>query len=122
MHSMPAVGVHPSQKWLAMQSLDNQILIYSSPDLKQNRKKRFAGHSTAGHACEVAFSPDGKYLTSGDSDGSLVVWDFKNSEFISDRVCSARLNAYYHNQVVYLSASRRIRKLSLHMHGCRTRQ
>ncbi|CAD6581516.1 MAG: hypothetical protein CYPHOPRED_001598 [Cyphobasidiales sp. Tagirdzhanova-0007] len=82
MHSMPAVGVHPSQKWLAMQSLDNQILIYSSPDLKQNRKKRFAGHSVAGYACEVQWSPDGKFLSSGDGSGDVVFWQYQNSRLV----------------------------------------
>ena len=82
MHSMPAVGMHPSQKWLAMQSMDNQILIYSSPELKQNRKKRFAGHNAAGYACEVAFSPDGKFVSSGDGHGDLVFWDFKTCRLL----------------------------------------
>lgn len=82
MNSMPSVGVHPSLKYLAMQSLDNQILIYSSPDLKQNRKKRFAGHNSSGYACEVAFSPDGKFLSSGDGEGNLVMWDWKNCRLL----------------------------------------
>lgn len=82
MHSVPAVGVHPSNKWLAMQSLDNQILIYSSPELKQNRKKRFAGHTVAGYACEVGFSPDGKFISSGTGDGSLVMWDFRTGRLL----------------------------------------
>lgn len=82
MNSMPAVGVHPSQKWLAMQSLDNQILIYSSPDLKQNRKKRFAGHSVAGYACEIGFSPDGKFISSGDGQGDLVFWSWQNCRLL----------------------------------------
>ena len=92
MHSMPAVGVHPSQKWLAMQSLDNQILIYSSPELKQNRKKRFAGHSVAGYACEVQWSPDGKFLSSGDGHGDIVFWRWQDSKLIK------RLKA--HNKAV----------------------
>ncbi|SCV70516.1 BQ2448_1910 [Microbotryum intermedium] len=77
MHSMPAVSKHPSGKWLAMQSLDNQVLIFGSDNFKQNRKKRFAGHTIAGYACEPQFSPDGRYLSSGDGHGSLVIWDFK---------------------------------------------
>lgn len=82
MHSLPAVTVHPNKKWLGMQSLDNQILLFSSPDLKQNRKKRFAGHNIAGYACEVGFSPDGKFVSSGDGQGDIVFWDFKSCRLI----------------------------------------
>jgi pre-mRNA-processing factor 17 len=32
---------------------------------KQNRKKTFKGHNTAGYACQVNFSPDSKYVMSG---------------------------------------------------------
>lgn len=49
------------------------------------RKKRFAGHSTAGHACEPHFSPDGRFLSSGDAQGNLVIWDWKTSR-ISTRI------------------------------------
>ncbi|KAH9817925.1 WD40-repeat-containing domain protein [Melampsora americana] len=92
MHSMPAVGIHPNNKWLAMQSLDNQILIYSSDSFKQNRKKRFAGHTIAGYACEVGFSPDGRFLSSGDGNGSMIFWDWKSCRI------SKRLKC--HDQVV----------------------
>jgi pre-mRNA-processing factor 17 len=34
MHSMPAVGM--LGKWMAMQSLDNQILIFGTDSYKQN--------------------------------------------------------------------------------------
>jgi len=77
MHSMPAVTLHPSKKYFAAQSLDNQILIYSTDNFRQNRKKRFAGHSVAGYACQVGFSPDGKWISSGDGEGNLVFWDWK---------------------------------------------
>ena len=49
-----------AEKYFASESLDNQILIYNADNLRQNRKKRFAGHSVAGYACQVGFSPDGR--------------------------------------------------------------
>jgi pre-mRNA-processing factor 17 len=80
MHSMPCVAISPTQKWLACQSMDNQILIYSVDRFKLNKKKRFRGHLVAGYACQVAFSPDGKYVISGDSDGFLCIWDWKSQK------------------------------------------
>ncbi|KAG6868554.1 hypothetical protein C0993_001250 [Termitomyces sp. T159_Od127] len=83
MHSMPAVTLHPSNKYFAAQSLDNQILIYSTDNFRQNRKKRFAGHSVAGYACQVGFSPDGKWISSGDGEGNVVFWDWKTGRIKS---------------------------------------
>ncbi|KAL0950728.1 hypothetical protein HGRIS_007504 [Hohenbuehelia grisea] len=83
MHSMPAVTLHPSKKYFAAQSLDNQILIYSTDNFRQNRKKRFAGHSVAGYACQVGFSPDGKWISSGDGEGNIVFWDWKTGRIKS---------------------------------------
>ncbi|KAH0838553.1 WD40-repeat-containing domain protein [Lanmaoa asiatica] len=107
MHSMPAVTLHPSssyhistwhgfprylmcshphvniEKYFAAQSLDNQILVYSTDNFRQNRKKRFAGHSAAGYACQVGFSPDGKWISSGDSEGNVVFWDWKSGRIKS---------------------------------------
>ncbi|KAJ3003651.1 UNVERIFIED_CONTAM: hypothetical protein HDU68_005576, partial [Siphonaria sp. JEL0065] len=78
MHSMPAVTIHPSQKWLACQSLDNQILIYAASDrFKLQRKKIFKGHLIAGYACKPGFSPDGRFIMSGDSEGRVWFWDWK---------------------------------------------
>ncbi|KAI6133313.1 pre-mRNA splicing factor [Pisolithus croceorrhizus] len=83
MHSMPAVTLHPSKKYFAAQSLDNQILVYSTDNFRQNRKKRFAGHSVAGYACQVGFSPDGKWISSGDSTGNVIFWDWKTGRIKS---------------------------------------
>uniref|UniRef100_A0A0E0NW60 Pre-mRNA-processing factor 17 n=1 Tax=Oryza rufipogon TaxID=4529 RepID=A0A0E0NW60_ORYRU len=70
MHSMPSISLHPNSNWLAAQSLDNQILIYSTKERFQlNKKKRFAGHIVAGYACQVNFSPDGRFVMSGDGEG-----------------------------------------------------
>ncbi|KAI0308037.1 pre-mRNA splicing factor [Multifurca ochricompacta] len=83
MHSMPAVTLHPSKKYFAAQSLDNQILVYSTDNFRQNRKKRFAGHSVAGYACQVGFSPDGKWISSGDGEGNVVFWDWRTGRIKS---------------------------------------
>ncbi|PWN27519.1 WD40 repeat-like protein [Jaminaea rosea] len=82
MHSMPAVTVHPNGKWLAAQSLDNSVLVYSTDSLRQNRKKIFKGHTVAGYACEVAFSPDGRFVSSGDGEGNVVFWDWKTGRLL----------------------------------------
>ncbi|KAI8998100.1 WD40-repeat-containing domain protein [Gaertneriomyces semiglobifer] len=88
MHSMPAVTLHPNKKWLAAQSLDNQILIYSTTDrFRLNRKKTFRGHLIAGYACQPSFSPDGRYLTSGDSEGMVYFWDWKTCKVLKKMKC-----------------------------------
>ena len=103
MHSMPAVALHPnsefimdvalssrkldtfcsSEKWLAFQSLDNQILVYGASDrFRLNRKKRFAGHLIAGYACQPNFSADGRFVMSGDSEGKMWFWDWKTTKVL----------------------------------------
>ena len=81
MHSMPAVTPAPNGKWLACQSMDNKIVIFSALNrFKMNRKKVFAGHMVAGYACSLDFSPDMSYLVSGDADGKCFVWDWKTTK------------------------------------------
>ncbi|KAK3872036.1 hypothetical protein Pcinc_022863 [Petrolisthes cinctipes] len=81
MHSMPAVTLSPNKKWLACQSMDNRIVIFSALDrFKMNRKKEFTGHMVAGYACTLDFSPDMSYLVSGDADGKAYVWDWKTTK------------------------------------------
>ncbi|TXT15621.1 hypothetical protein VHUM_00124 [Vanrija humicola] len=93
MHSMPSVAKHPSNKYVACQSLDNQILVYSADgNFRQNKKKRFAGHTVAGYACAINFSPDGKYISSGTGGGDVVFWDWKTGKI------AKRMHA--HDQVV----------------------
>ena len=80
MHSMPSVTVHPNGGWIACQSLDNQIVVYSTRErFKKNPKKVFKGHTNSGYACQVSFSPDGKFIMSGDANGRMFFWDWKTS-------------------------------------------
>ncbi|OMO57103.1 hypothetical protein CCACVL1_26009 [Corchorus capsularis] len=88
MHSMPSISLHPNTNWLAAQSLDNQILIYSTRERFQlNKKKRFAGHTVAGYACQVNFSPDGRFVMSGDGEGKCRFWDWKSCKVFGTLEC-----------------------------------
>ncbi|KAJ1896183.1 hypothetical protein LPJ66_004146 [Kickxella alabastrina] len=83
MHSVPAVALHPNQKWLVGQSMDNRVVVYSAGDrIKPHKRKEFSGHLTAGFACQPSFSPDGKFLTSGDSEGQVWCWDWQSSRVV----------------------------------------
>ena len=88
MHSMPSVALHPSGAWLAAQSMDNQIVIYSTKErFRLNAKKQFRGHTNAGYACQVNFSPDGRFLMSGDGDGKLFIFDWKTTRIVRTLKC-----------------------------------
>ncbi|XP_043074690.1 pre-mRNA-processing factor 17 [Puntigrus tetrazona] len=97
MHSMPAVTLSPNGKWLACQSMDNQILIFGAQNrFRLNKKKIFKGHMVAGYACQVDFSPDMSYVVSGDADGKLNIWDWKTTKLYHrikahDKVCISAL-------------------------------
>ncbi|TMW65483.1 hypothetical protein Poli38472_008125 [Pythium oligandrum] len=81
MQSMPAVALHPSGGFFAGQSLNNQIDVYTARDkFKICRKKTFKGHSNAGYACQLGYSPNGQFLVSGDGEGKLCVWDWKSTK------------------------------------------
>ncbi|KAI0158069.1 WD40-repeat-containing domain protein [Xylariaceae sp. FL1272] len=78
LYPITRAALHPSQKYLACQSSDNQVLVYGATDkFRQNRKKSFRGHNNAGTAVDLAFSPDGQFLASGDSAGFVAFWDWK---------------------------------------------
>ena len=49
------------------------------------------GHTAAGYACQPCFSPDGKYVVSGDGEGKVWFWDWKS--------CKAYRNIKAHDKV-----------------------
>ena len=63
MHSMPAVTMHPSGKYFAGQSMDNNINVFGVKNNFRPAKKKFTGHNVAGYACQIGFSIDGQYVT-----------------------------------------------------------
>ena len=78
MHSMPSLAMHPSQQFFVGQSLDNNLVCFQvGQKFKLSKKKKFSGHQVAGYACEPAFSPDGRFLMSGDGKGRIFFWDWK---------------------------------------------
>lgn len=83
MHAIPSVSLSYTGKWMACQSMDNEITIFGTAKLRQNRKKIFKGHMVAGYACQTNFSPDGSYLISGDADGKVFIWDWKSTKVYS---------------------------------------
>mmetsp|Transcript_4879 Transcript_4879/g.17698 ORF Transcript_4879/g.17698 Transcript_4879/m.17698 type:complete len:528 (+) Transcript_4879:241-1824(+) len=93
MHSMPAIALSHNRKWMCCQSLDNQIVTYSTKErFRVNRKKTFKGHTNGGYACQVAFSPDDRFVCSGDGDGKAFFWDWKTTKIFKsfrahDGVC-----------------------------------
>jgi pre-mRNA-processing factor 17 len=80
MHSVPIVRKHPTQQFWCGQSMDNSIVTYTAGErVKQQRKRTFKGHLNSGYACGITFSPDGKFIASGDGEGKLFFWDFKST-------------------------------------------
>lgn len=81
MYALVRGAPHPSGKYIAYQSADNQIVVYAAGDkFRQNRKKGFRGMNTAGYAIDVAISPDGGIIASGDSGGYVCFWDWKTGK------------------------------------------
>lgn len=81
MYALTRSSAHPSGKYVAFQSADNQIVVYAAGDkFRQNRKKGFRGHNTSGYAIDLAISPDGGLIASGDSAGFVCFWDWKTGK------------------------------------------
>lgn len=83
MHSMPCMAMHPSNQFFVAQSLDNTICVLQAGNrFAFQKKKKFSGHQVAGYACEMALSPDGRFLISGDGKGKLFIWDWKRHKIL----------------------------------------
>lgn len=78
---LPNVTLHPDDKTLLAQSMDNKIeTFYCTDTIRFQPKKSFKGHHVAGYSCQIGVSPDGQYVCSGDGNGILYFWDFKTTK------------------------------------------
>lgn len=81
MHSIPATTLDPTGGFWVGQSLDNKIQTWTARDkFRQMKKKEFKGHVNAGYACRMSFSPNGKFLASGDGQGKVFIWDWGSTK------------------------------------------
>ncbi|CAJ1027510.1 WD domain, G-beta repeat, putative [Leishmania shawi] len=80
MHAITHVLHHPTQpEFLAAQSLNNKVIVFRDDGggrLRLLHDREFTGHTISGTRCQLGFSHDGRYLSSGDIGGKLYVWDW----------------------------------------------
>ncbi|KAK7194538.1 WD domain, G-beta repeat [Novymonas esmeraldas] len=80
MHAITHVLHHPTQpEFLAAQSLNNKVIVFRDDGggrLRLLHDREFTGHTISGTRCQLSFSRDGRYLSSGDISGKLYVWDW----------------------------------------------
>lgn len=82
-HSMPFINIHPQEHYFCTQSMDNTIYSYGmKPKYKRHPKKSFKGHNSAGYGIGITFSPDGKYICSGDSNSRIFIWDWTTARLL----------------------------------------
>lgn len=84
MHAITHVLHHPTQpEYLAAQSLDNKVIVFRDDGggrLRLLHDREFVGHTISGTRCQLSFSHDGRYLSSGDIGGKLYVWDWSTKK------------------------------------------
>ncbi|SBS88472.1 pre-mRNA-processing factor 17, putative [Plasmodium ovale] len=81
MFSVTSVSVHPSNNFFLCQSMNNMITVYEATGkFRLFSKKTFKGHQNIGYSINVTCSNDGKYVISGDSNGSLFIWNWKRMQ------------------------------------------
>jgi pre-mRNA-processing factor 17 len=77
--------------------MDNSIVTYGCQNDKVRplKKKTFRGHNNSGYACQIGFSPNGQYITSGDGHGKLTFWEWKTGKVRIVLLCWA-VNYHVH--------------------------
>uniref|UniRef100_A0A7S1XL46 Pre-mRNA-processing factor 17 n=1 Tax=Phaeomonas parva TaxID=124430 RepID=A0A7S1XL46_9STRA len=81
MFSIQSTALHPSGGFWVGQSMNNEVVVYQAKDkFKQVGRKAFRGLVNAGYAINMSFSPNGKFLASGDGEGRLMFYDFRSTK------------------------------------------
>lgn len=83
-YTCPCIRHHPHDPYFIAQSNGNYIAIFSSKSpFKLDKYKRFESHSVSGFPIKCNFSPDGKKLASGSSDGCIYFYNPKTCHLIN---------------------------------------
>src|ERR1700761_1882909 len=78
MFALTRAAKHPNGKLVLYQSANEIVAYTAGPEkFRQNRKKSYRGHINAGSPIDLAVSPDGQFVASGDVSGWAVFFDFK---------------------------------------------
>lgn len=97
MHAISHVVHHPTQpEFLAAQSLDNKVIVFrddGAGKLRLMREREFTGHTISGTRCQLGFSHDGQFLSSGDISGKLYVWDWATKRLVKSFKAHSQLLA-----------------------------
>jgi pre-mRNA-processing factor 17 len=68
---------------LALQTFDDAIMTYQlTPNKFVRQRRTLTGHETLGYACQPSFSPDTRFLASGDGRGRVWVWDWNSGNVV----------------------------------------
>nr|XP_043638559.1 WD repeat-containing protein 25 [Erigeron canadensis] len=82
-YTCPCIRHHPYDPYFVAQSNGNYIAIFSSkPPFRLDKYKRYEDHGVSGFPIKCNFSPDGKKLVSGSSDGCIYFYNLKTGDLI----------------------------------------
>ncbi|ORX42747.1 WD40 repeat-like protein [Piromyces finnis] len=82
-YNCTALRIHPNKKRFIAQSNAGYIAIFDTKSpWTLNKFKRFESHSVSGNRIQCNFSPDGRYIGSGSSDGRLYFYDWNSAKCI----------------------------------------
>lgn len=80
MKPITALACHPRKPMILGQMQGAEIAVFRAESVfKTSRKRSFVGHRPESFACRMTVSPDGAYVATGDSSGSLFIWDWKTA-------------------------------------------
>lgn len=70
--------------------MDNTIVVFDCSSGVKPVNKKFRGHINAGYACQIGFSPNGKFISSGDGHGRLHFWDWGSTKVSLCKLAAVR--------------------------------
>lgn len=64
-------------------SLTLYVYIHTLTHSTNHNQQVFRGHTNAGYACQLAFSPNSRFLASGDGEGRVHFWDWRTTRALA---------------------------------------